>query len=130
MELAKSTDTVEQPWHDGVAPVAPSDDGGNDSSKVDQDLARAWDIKAALRWVRNDHGPLNGLRWLLSDKFGLGRPPSAVERRTAADDPTVAMHDAAPPALVLGSVTFEGGSSPRAIGSPEARAQLGPVDHS
>ncbi len=129
MELAKSTDTVEQPWHDGFAPVARSDHAIDASSTVDRDLARAWEVKAALRWVKNDRGPVNGLRWLLWDKHGLGRPPSAVEPRPTADDPTVVMHDSASPAPVLRLVTFEGGS-PREIGSLDERAPLGVIDRS
>jgi hypothetical protein len=121
MELAKSTDTAEQPWQDGLARSA---DCADAVSTVDRDLARAWEITAALRWVRNDHGPVNELRWLLWDKYGLGRPPSIVDQRPTADDATVVMHDIASTAPVLRLVTFEGGNS-RQIESVDAHAPLG-----
>ena len=94
MELATSRETVDQPWHDGIIPVERSDKV-DACSKVDQELVRAWEIKAAMHWVRNDRGPVGGLRWHLWDKYGLGRPPSVVTQRPAADNPTVAMHGAA-----------------------------------
>ena len=128
MELAKSTDTVEQPWQDGLATVARADNPADASPKVDQDLPRAWEIKAALRWVRNDHGPVNRLRWLLWDKYGLGSPPSAVEQRPTTD-PTVVTHDVASPPPALRLVSFEGGRPPE-IGSLDERAPLGVIDRS
>lgn len=130
MELAKSRETVEQPWHDGLVPSTDRTKRSTASSEVDQDLVRAWEIKAAMHWVRNDHGLVNGLLWHLWDKYGLGRPPSLVKQRPAADNPTVAMHDAASsPSPVLRLLTLEGGS-PREIGSPDSRARLGVINHS
>jgi hypothetical protein len=130
MELAKSRETVEQPWHDGVVRVDRSDEAIDASSKFDQDLVRAWEIKAAMHWVRNDHGPVDGLRWRLWDKYGLGRPPSVVKHRPAADNPTVAMHGAASsPSHVLRLVTLVGGS-PRESGLPAGRARVGVVNYS
>lgn len=129
MELAKTTEAVEQPWNDGVSPVARWGQTIGDSSTVDQDIERAWELKAELRWVRNDHGPLNGFRWLLWDWYGLGHPPSGVEKRPTSEQPTAMTGDAAPSAPDLRLVTFEGGSS-HEIGSPDEPARLGVIDPS
>lgn len=128
MELAKSTNTVEEPWNENVASVARAGDALDASSAVDQDVARAWDVKASLRWVRNDHGPVNGFRWLLWDRYGLGRPPSAVEHRPI-DDPAAVIHDPASPVPTLRLVAFEGGGRPETRSIDDA-ARMGVVDHS
>ena len=81
MELAKSTEAFDSWWDSEVSPVDRWDRAAFGSRAVDEDLIRAWDVKAGLHWVRNDDGPLNRLRWSVWDRFGVGRPPSRVEEK-------------------------------------------------
>jgi hypothetical protein len=111
MELAKRPVSVEQPRPLRDSPVVRLEDTICESSTVDRDVARAWELKADLQWVRNDSGPINGFRWFLWGKFGLGRPPSGVEQRPTRGGPTVLRHEAAPIAPTLHLVTSECGTS-------------------
>jgi hypothetical protein len=108
MELAKRTEAVGQPRHPGVSPVVRSKGTIGESSTVDHDVARAWDLKTGLQWVRSDGGPVNGFRWFLCDRFGLGRPPSRVEQRPIPD---TLMDDDTSIAPTLRLVTPEWGAS-------------------
>jgi hypothetical protein len=118
MELAKSTETVEKPYNGRISSVGRLDHSSGESSTVDPDLVRAWELKAELRWVRKDHGRFNGFRWLVWDRYGLGHPPSNVQKRTSVDSPTVLTRDAASQASILRLVKCEGASS--RIESPDA----------
>jgi hypothetical protein len=86
MELAKRTESVEEPLHFRTSPVAPAENIG-DSVLDDHDVVLAWQLKAQLCWVRNDQGPVNGFRWILWDRFGLGNPPSRVDQRSTRCQP-------------------------------------------
>jgi len=55
---------------------------GSNASTVDlqyQIIEAAWSLKSTMCWVRNDRNRLNAFRWSLSDRFGIGHPPSKVE---------------------------------------------------
>jgi len=134
MELAKSTEAFETQWDDGISPIARWDQAAVDSPAVDEVLTRAWEAKAGLQWVRNDNGPLNGFRWFVWDRCGLGRPPSRVEKRASAEESAsatsdVAPSDVAPSSPVLRVVTPEVHGT-GAIGSSVEPARLGAVKHS
>ena len=81
MELAKSTEAFDSWWDSEVAPVDRWDRAAFGSRAVDEDLVRAWDVKAGLQWVRNDDGPLDRIRWSVWDRYGVGRPPVAGARK-------------------------------------------------
>lgn len=129
MELAKSTETPEQPPHGGISSVAAREHPRAEGSNVDEDLARAWEVKSRLQWVRKDHGPVNRFRWLLWEKHRLGRPPSGVEYKPVVDQPGDLTTEKRATAQILRLVTFEGGSS-RRVGSGGEPAPLDVIDHS
>ncbi len=126
MELAKSTEAFETQWDDGIARW---DQAAVDSPAVDGVLTRAWEAKAGLQWVRNDNGPLNGFRWFVWDRCGLGRPPSRVEKRANADESRGVRSVVTSGSPILRFVTPEGPISGGA-GSCDGPARLGVVDHS
>ncbi len=73
MELATSKETAELPSHDGSSL-------GPDYERI---IEHAWLLKTAMRWVRNDRGPLNAFRWFVWDRYSIGDPPSRLERANA-----------------------------------------------
>ena len=91
MELTKSKEATERPSdHDS----SPSPSWGRQSSNRmddsiidlhDEIIERAWLLKTQMRWVRNDRNPLNAFRWFAWDRWGIGDPPSRVERATAGE---------------------------------------------
>jgi hypothetical protein len=129
MELAKSTEAFDSWWDSEVAPVDRWDRAAFGSRAVDEDLTRAWDVKAGLQWVRNDDSPLNRLRWSVWDRYGVGRPPSRVQERSIVQEAKVETGDVAPSSPLLRVVTHETHSS-RGIGSSDEAAPLGVVSHS
>jgi hypothetical protein len=129
MELAKSTEAFEQRWNDGISPATNWDQAGVGSQTVDQDLARSWELKAGLQWVRDDASTLDRFRWLLWDRYSLGRPPSRVEKRASSDRSQGVTNDGALGLPTLRVVTPEGRSS-RPIGSTNEPARLGVINHS
>lgn len=122
MKLVNTTESVEHQSSVGVL-----SDARRDSSTDDQDVVRAWELKAQMQWVRNDHGLLNGFRWFLSDRYGLGRPPAGVAKRPVPYESTALTGDRAVPTLRLVTLT-DGATS--GIGTFEDSAQLGAVEHS
>jgi hypothetical protein len=80
MELAKRTEAIEL-QDPGGSPLVPPEDTIDEVSTFDPDIARAWELKTELQWVKSDGGRVNGFRWFLYDRFGLGRPPTRVEQR-------------------------------------------------
>ena len=88
MELAKSKETTtERPSEDGIL-LAPRWGGPSldriDDSKVelhDEAIEHAWLSKSEMHWVRDDRNPLGAFRWFVWDGFGIGDPPSRVQRK-------------------------------------------------
>jgi hypothetical protein len=119
MELAKRTEPVDPPQPLGASPAA-GWETADDSLLGDQDVARTWELKAKLCWSRNDDGPLNKFRWLIWDRYGVGRPPSRVEQRSMPRGQT----DTSPIAPTLHLVTSEGGAA-GGIQSLDRDAQMG-----
>jgi hypothetical protein len=117
MKLVQTTESVEHPSSAAV------------SSTVDQDVARAWELKAQLQWGRNDRGPLNGFRWFIRDRYGLGRPPAGVEKKLAPYESTALTGDGARTIPTLDLVTLNGGGASR-IGLFDDSEQLGAIEHS
>jgi hypothetical protein len=106
MELAKRTEPVDPPQPLRASPVARWETK-DDSLLGDQDVARAWELKAQLCWSRNDHGPLNRFRWFIWGRYGAGRPPSRVEQKSMRRGHT----DTSSIAPFLHLVTPEGGAA-------------------
>jgi hypothetical protein len=109
MELAKPTESLDRTWNLEISPVDRRDDSTVDSSTINDDVARAWELKAGLQWARNDRGPVNGFRWLLWDRFGMGRPPSGVEQRPTPRQPESLSPGTAAGTPTLHLVTSENG---------------------
>jgi hypothetical protein len=107
MELAKSTEAFDNWWGSEVSPVARWDQAALGSGAVDEDLTRAWEVKAGLQWVRNDDSPLNRLRWFVRDRYGMGRPPSRVEEKASTEESAGVTSDVAPSSHLLRVVTPE-----------------------
>jgi len=149
MDLAKSTEAFDSWWDSETSPMARWDQAAFGSRAVDEDLIHAREVKAGLQWVRNDDSPLKRLRWFVWDRYGLGRPPSRVEKRASAEESAsapsdvapsdvapndvapndVAPNDVAPSSPVLRVVTPEVDGS-GAIGSSVEPTRLGSVKHS
>jgi hypothetical protein len=127
MEPMKSTEAVEGTWNDAISPAERRRQVTVGSRVIDQDIARAWQLKAGLQWVRNDDGPLNRFRWHLWDRYGKGRPPSRVEKRLGSDRSGGLSSDG-PDAPILRFESLESGSS-RGIGSTGDPTPSGAVDH-
>jgi hypothetical protein len=127
MEPMKSTEAVEGPRNDAISPSASRRHVTVGSRIIDQDIARAWRLKAGLQWVRNDLGPLNRLRWHIWDRYGKGRPPSRVEKRLESDR-SEGVSSEGPNAPILRFESLEGGSS-RGMGSTDDPTRLGVVDN-
>jgi hypothetical protein len=117
MKLVKTTEAVEHPSSVGVLPA-----GREESATVDQDVVRAWELKSQTQWVRNDRGLINGFRWFLLDRYGLGHPPAGVEKKPVP-------YESTPSVPTLRLVALEDGVT-AGIGSFEDSAQLGAVEHS
>ncbi len=131
MKLGKSkvsTEVVKRPRNDGLLPVANRDQVAVDCQIVDQDVARSWELKAGLQWARNDGGPLNRFRWFLCDRYGIGRPPSRVEKRPRSDELKAVTSDPASSAGTLRFVALHGGSSCE-IGLIDQPTPSGFIDH-
>jgi hypothetical protein len=82
MKFAEITESVPARWNNVFSTQTHWSSAASDASIVDQDLEQSWERKAQLQWVRNDAGVLNGCRWFLWDKLGLGRPPSTLAKRS------------------------------------------------
>jgi hypothetical protein len=87
MELAKSRETSKRPSGDGISLAprwgGPSPDRIDDSKAElhDEAIEHAWLSKSEMRWVRADHNPLGAFRWFVFDRFGMGDPPSRVQKK-------------------------------------------------
>ncbi len=85
MDLTIAKETIERRSDAGTS-VDPLRGGASspcmDAPAVDlstQVVEDAWLLKSKMRWVRNDRGPLNALRWFVKDSLDIGDPPSKVE---------------------------------------------------
>jgi hypothetical protein len=98
MEITKSKETTDRPSDDGSS-LGPGWGGPSSNeianSMLDPIIVHAWSLKSAMRWVRDDRSPLNSFRWFVWDWFGIGDPPSTVER-TAAGEITTVTADSVP----------------------------------
>ena len=98
MELTKSKEITDRPSDDGGS-LGPGRVGPSSNeianSVLDPIIVQAWLLKSTMRWVRDDRGPLNSFRWFVWDWFGIGDPPSTVER-TAAREITTVTADSVP----------------------------------
>jgi len=88
MELTKTVETTGHQSSDGGS-ISPSRQGslgaGADGSWEDasqQIVAQAWALKSTMHWVRDDRSVINAFRWSLSDRYGLGHPPSKVQTKS------------------------------------------------
>jgi hypothetical protein len=129
MELAKSTEAFDSWWDSETSPEARWDRAAFGSRAVDEDLIRAWEVKAGLQWVRNDDTPLKRLRWFVWDRYGVGRPPSRVEEKASVEELAGTPDEVVASSPVLRVVTHESQGA-QGIGSSDEPLQLGVVNHS
>ena len=88
MELATSREITERPSDNGSS--LPSRWGGPSPERTDDSMAElhdesiehAWLLKSEMRWVRDDRYPIGAFRWFVWDRFGVGDPPSRVQRKS------------------------------------------------